>query len=550
MSGTERMTRRKPAQGPAGPGTIGETRVALQAPPVRRAPVLEVGAVHDAAEHDADRLAERVLTRLREQESGEGDEAYETQHAAPAAVRRMAAPTIGREGGPASEELSASIESARGRGSAMDAGVRRRMGGAFGTDFSGVRVHTDEQAAAAASAMGALAFTTGNDIFFGAGQYRPDDAAGQHVLAHELAHTVQQRGGARRKVSRLWDLSSDYGTDLTQTAHIRVLKERLVLFMEDDSHDTMVVKLENQPIGLGALAGEMHKKLTGTETIQYRKLPKRARATLGALLSIDNLLDTASWTRRGTLDRIASGWKHIADPIERAVTSVKDEMAAFPDSELLAMSVAPGEGAEQAAERADNDPKSFKTLLDRPKHIRELGKMTAVDMLLGNGDRVLAGNLGNWFYNPAGGMVALDNVDGGGTMGSDAKSGVVRTTLLDKLGKGQLAQTAHEAVGGLRIGMKALDPAVGAWFDAVLPNGKVRQAVMEAEMLEGLKEGKKYIAKVFTSTRWTVGGKSKRALKKAIKKDARAASAHDADDNGAPTYYETLKARAAWLAKN
>ena len=98
--------------------------------------------------------------------------------------------------------------------------------------------------------------------------------------------------------------------------------------------------------------------------------------------------------------------------------------------------------------------------------------------------------------------------------------------------------------------MRALDPAVGAWFDADLPNGKVRQAVMEAEMLEGLKEGKKYIAKVFTSTRWTVGGKSKRALKKAIKKDARAASAHDADDNGAPTYYETLKARAAWLAKN
>lgn len=551
MSGTEREVRRKPE---AVPGAAARA-VVLEAPVAQRMPTLQVGAVHDPAEHDADALAERVVARLRAQETAaEHEHAVDAHRPDPehggSPVRRSAAPTVGREGGPAGPELSARIEAMRGGGSALDAGVRRRMGDAFGTDLSRVRVHTDEHAAHAASAMGALAFTTGDDIFFGAGQYRPDDAAGQHVLAHELAHTVQQRGGARRKVSRLWDLSTDAGTDLTQAAKIKVLKERLVLFMEDDSGDTMVVKLEKEPIGLGALAGEMHKKLTGSETVQYRKLPRRERGTLKVLLSVANLLDTASWTKRGTLDRVASNWKHITDPVERAVTSVTDEMDAFPGSELLAMSVAPGEGANQASERADDDAKSFKTLLDRPKHVRELGKLTAVDLLLGNKDRVLAGNLGNWFYDPAGGLVVLDNVDGAGTQGSDAKGGVVQTEHLRMLAKGALATTAADGIAALRQGMGNIDPTAGAWFDATLPGGRVRSAVMEAEFLEGLKEGKKYIAKVFSSTRWTRGGSQNRAIKKAIKKDAAAAAAIDSDANGAPSYYETLKARAAWLAKN
>ncbi|CAN5334764.1 hypothetical protein BH11ACT1_BH11ACT1_16940 [soil metagenome] len=553
MGTSEGMARREPEPTSAHRGSRSQARVAIvAAPPVRRAPVLEVGAVHDAAEHEADRLAESVVARLNAQEAARPDEtgADVHSHGAPGAVRRTAAPTVGREGGPASAELSDQIESMRGGGSALDTDVRRRMGGAFGTDFSRVRVHTDEHAAQAASAMGALAFTTGDDIFFGAGQYRPDDAGGQHVLAHELAHTVQQRGGARRKVSRLWDLRTNEGSDLTQAARIRVLKERLVLFMEDDSGDTMVVKLEKEPIGLGALAGEMHKKLTGAETVQYRKLPRRDRGTLKAMLGVQNLLDTASWTGRGNHKLVADNWKHITDPVERAVTSVTDEMDAFQGSELLAMSVAPGEGANQAAARPDDDARSLKTLLDRPKHVRELGKLTAVDLLLGNKDRVHAGNLGNWFYDPAGALVVLDNVDGAGTQGHDAKSGVVQTTHLLMLAKSELATTAAGGIDGLRAGMKLIDPTAGAWFDATLPGGRVRSAVMEAEFLEGLKEGKKYIAKVFSSTRWTTGGKKSRAIKKGIKQDAQAASALDAGANGAPSYYETLKARAAWLAKN
>jgi Domain of unknown function (DUF4157) len=66
----------------------------------------------------------------------------------------------------------------------------------FGHDFSQVRVHTDAQSAASARAVGALAYTVGQQVVFGAGQYGPGTASGQRLLAHELAHVVQQRSGA------------------------------------------------------------------------------------------------------------------------------------------------------------------------------------------------------------------------------------------------------------------------------------------------------------------------------------------------------------------
>lgn len=63
-----------------------------------------------------------------------------------------------------------------------------------GTDFSDVRIHNDSQAAEAAEAMNAKAFTIGNDIVFGAGQYAPHTDSGKELLTHELTHVAQQAG--------------------------------------------------------------------------------------------------------------------------------------------------------------------------------------------------------------------------------------------------------------------------------------------------------------------------------------------------------------------
>jgi hypothetical protein len=64
----------------------------------------------------------------------------------------------------------------------------------FGADFSQVRVHTDTQANTLNRTLSARAFTTGRDIFFRQGEYRPGSSTGQELIAHELTHVVQQGG--------------------------------------------------------------------------------------------------------------------------------------------------------------------------------------------------------------------------------------------------------------------------------------------------------------------------------------------------------------------
>lgn len=70
--------------------------------------------------------------------------------------------------------------------------VNAKMSSAVGADFSKVRIHTDQKAISMSRRLNAHAFTYGNDIYFNAGMYNPDTASGQHLLAHELTHVVQQ----------------------------------------------------------------------------------------------------------------------------------------------------------------------------------------------------------------------------------------------------------------------------------------------------------------------------------------------------------------------
>jgi hypothetical protein len=79
-------------------------------------------------------------------------------------------------------------------GRALDAATRRRMEPLFGFDFSQVRVHDDAAAAASAAGIGARAFAAGPHIVFGHDEHAPGTSAGAMLIAHELAHVVQQRG--------------------------------------------------------------------------------------------------------------------------------------------------------------------------------------------------------------------------------------------------------------------------------------------------------------------------------------------------------------------
>jgi hypothetical protein len=98
------------------------------------------------------------------------------------------------EGGRVHPGVTAQIAAARGRGAPLDPGLAEHAGGALGDSFSDVRVHTDALASALARSVEARAFTTGSDIFFASGEFRPGSPSGRELIAHELTHVVQQRG--------------------------------------------------------------------------------------------------------------------------------------------------------------------------------------------------------------------------------------------------------------------------------------------------------------------------------------------------------------------
>lgn len=156
----------------------------------------------DSAEREADRLAAAALDPAR-------SEPLSATAAEPALMRQVREPEFDEEDGfdLALQSRSATVPEApssfldrvrsSGGGRPLDAGVRARMEHGFGRSFSGVRIHADGDSARLSDQVNARAFTHGSDVFFGGGEYAPGTAAGDRLLAHELAHTLQQTSPGR-----------------------------------------------------------------------------------------------------------------------------------------------------------------------------------------------------------------------------------------------------------------------------------------------------------------------------------------------------------------
>lgn len=99
----------------------------------------------------------------------------------------------------------------RSPGQPLDAATRGLMEPRFGHDFSRVRVHADARAADSTRVLGALAYSVGRDVVFGAGQYVPGTREGQKLIAHELAHVVQQ--SANPGLNAVIPIDSDPGLE-------------------------------------------------------------------------------------------------------------------------------------------------------------------------------------------------------------------------------------------------------------------------------------------------------------------------------------------------
>lgn len=100
----------------------------------------------------------------------------------------------GDQGGAKQTHAPQAVQSRIGSGRPLDGGVRSHMESGFGQSFSHVRLHTGPEAAKVSEQLNARAFTIGPNIAFGSGQYRPGTPIGDALIAHELAHVMQQTG--------------------------------------------------------------------------------------------------------------------------------------------------------------------------------------------------------------------------------------------------------------------------------------------------------------------------------------------------------------------
>jgi hypothetical protein len=169
----------RPVPATAEPSPVAPGPAASVHPTGEHLPISEPG---DALEQEAGRMAGRVVRA-----GGQG----------PAAGSGSGVQRSGT-GGMGSGDPPTGIRSRPLAGEALPGDVRAELEPRFGHDFSKVRVHTDAPAADSARALNALAYTVRSDIVFGAGQFAPHQAAGRMLLAHELAHVVQQDAAGPR----------------------------------------------------------------------------------------------------------------------------------------------------------------------------------------------------------------------------------------------------------------------------------------------------------------------------------------------------------------
>ena len=102
----------------------------------------------------------------------------------------------------AEDDFREKICSAKGNGQPLTESIREQMEAGIGADFYNVKIHDDPESHKLSKEINAQAFTQGNDVFFNAGKYDPATKQGQHLLAHELTHVVQQENGNSDRIQK------------------------------------------------------------------------------------------------------------------------------------------------------------------------------------------------------------------------------------------------------------------------------------------------------------------------------------------------------------
>jgi hypothetical protein len=209
----------------ASPGAQRQEDEALQAKPLaasitplaqRHAGEEEEIQAEPLAQRQAEEEEEEVQTKpLAQRQAEEEEEEVQTKPSS------QLSPADLQAGFEAGSEIESRLAANKGGGSPLPDEVRATMEPRFGADFGGVRLHTGGEAAQLSRDLSAQAFTHGEDIYLGAGQYNPATSQGQRLLAHELTHVVQQGAAqVRRRESDSTDSGAKEPGDGTLPARV------------------------------------------------------------------------------------------------------------------------------------------------------------------------------------------------------------------------------------------------------------------------------------------------------------------------------------------
>jgi ribosomal protein S20 len=227
-------------------------------------PKLAVGPVDDPFEREAERTADAVTA------SDWSTPAFEGRPALAGSLMRVVRRALGKNEPPTKKDdddktrkvqkassgagpdtvpagIEQNIQTMSLGGEPLSPSLRSVFEPRFGYDFSGVRMHTGAGAAGAALALNARAFTVGDHIFFGGGEYQPASAAGRRLIAHELTHTIQQQPSSAR-TARLLQASPRVQRDWLPDPKAAVLAKVRQWAGELPPYELLTVLLGRDPI--------------------------------------------------------------------------------------------------------------------------------------------------------------------------------------------------------------------------------------------------------------------------------------------------------------
>ena len=221
---------------------------------------LNLGQPNSPAEKEADAVADKLTTP---QSTGP----VMTGNGGPPPPDIQPSADTGNDAGgtSVSNQMGSALHQSAGKGASLPNDKSEGWGQRMGSDLSKVKVHTDDQADAMSRSIGAKAFTYGQDIYFKKGEYQPGTKAGDHLLAHETAHTVQQ-GKHGGQIQRTLDYrgAEDDADDLQGTLIL------LDVFSQEGKLFEILIRYRNEPEKIEELK-KAYKNLTGKDLISTLK---------------------------------------------------------------------------------------------------------------------------------------------------------------------------------------------------------------------------------------------------------------------------------------